>query len=83
MPDYGESSNGVKLAGVREGSPAEKGGLKAGDVIVKFAGKPVSTIQDYMENLSRSKPGDTVELGVRREGKDVTVKVTLGRRPSE
>jgi len=85
MPDYAESDSGkgIKLAGVREGSPAEKGGLKSGDTIVKFAGKPVSTIQDYMENLSRSKPGDVVDLGVLRDGKEVTLKVTLGKRPSE
>ncbi len=85
MPDYAESDSGkgVKLAGVREGSPAEKGGLKSGDVIIKFAGKPVSTISDYMESLSRGKPGDVVELGVQRDGKETTLKVTLGKRPSE
>lgn len=85
MPDYAESDSGkgIKLAGVREGSPAEKGGLKSGDTIVKFGGKPVSTIQDYMENLSRSKPGDEVELVVVRGGKETTLKVTLGKRPSE
>ena len=79
MPDYAESDKGqgVKLAGVREGSAAEKGGLKAGDTIVKYSGKPVSTIQDYMENLSRSKPGEIVELIVVRDGKETTLRVTL------
>src|SRR5207302_440001 len=83
MPDYAASAEGkgVKLAGVREGSPAEKGGLKAGDVLVKFAGKPVSTVQDYMECLSRSNPGDVVEVGVLRDGKATTLKVTLAGRP--
>jgi hypothetical protein len=84
MPDYGdESKQGMKLAGVREGSPAEKGGLKGGDVIVGFGGKPVATIYDYMESMAKYKPGDTVELRVKREGKELTLKVTLGSRPKE
>ncbi len=71
----------MKLEGVREGSPAEKGGLKGGDIIVGFGGKPVATIYDYTESLGRFKPDDTVEVVVKRDGKDVTLKVTLGRRP--
>ncbi len=84
MPDYGdESKKGMKLAGVREGSPAEKGGLKAGDVITGFGGKPVATIYDYMESMGRYKPGDSVEIVVQREGKEQKLQVTLGSRPKE
>ncbi|MGE3818620.1 MAG: M28 family peptidase [Isosphaeraceae bacterium] len=83
IPDYDEGVKGVKLNGVREGSPAEKGGMKAGDVIVGFGGKPVGTIYDYTESLGNYKPGDTVEVVVKRDGKDVTLKVTLGTKPSE
>jgi S1-C subfamily serine protease len=46
-----------------------------------MAGKPVGTIQDYMESLSTGKPGDEVEVVVKRDGKDVTLKVKLGNRP--
>jgi S1-C subfamily serine protease len=46
-----------------------------------MAGKPVGTIQDYMESLSTKKSGDEIEVVVKREGKDVTLKVTLGTRP--
>jgi hypothetical protein len=80
IPSYDDSTQGVKLEGVREGSPAEKGGLKGGDIIVGFGGKPVATIYDYTESLGRYKPGDTVDVVVKRDGKDVTLKVTLGRR---
>ena len=83
IPDYNEDVKGVKLNGVREGSPAEKGGLKKDDVIVGFGGKPVGTIYDYTDSLSRYKPGDAVEVVVKREGKEVTLKVTLGTKPSE
>jgi hypothetical protein len=83
IPDYNEDIKGVKLNGVREGSPAEKGGLQKDDVIVGFGGKPVGTIYDYTESLARHKPGDTVEVVVQRAGKEVKLKVTLGRKPSE
>lgn len=83
IPDYGgddETAGGVKLSGVTDGSPAEKGGIKGGDVVVKFDGKPVATLEDYTETLQRHKPGDAVEVVVKREGKEVTLKVTLGTR---
>ena len=84
IPDYGgnddEKAAGVKLSGVSDGSPAEKGGIKGGDVVVKFDGKPVATLEDYTETLRLHKPGDAVEVVVKREGKDVTLRVTLGSR---
>jgi hypothetical protein len=84
MPDYAdESRNGLKLADVREGSPAAKGGLKGGDVITRFGTTPVLTIYDFMETMGRYKPGDKVELVVKREGKELKLQVTLGRRPRE
>lgn len=84
MPDYAdESKQGMKLAGVRPGGPADKGGLREGDVIVAFGGKPVATIYDFMECMSQYKPGDSVELTFKRDGKEQKVKVTLGGRPRE
>ena len=55
--------------------------MKGGDIVIKMAGKPVGTIQDYMESLSTGKPGDEVEVVVKRDGKDVLLKVKLGNRP--
>ncbi|SIO19949.1 Zn-dependent amino-or carboxypeptidase, M28 family [Singulisphaera sp. GP187] len=83
IPDYDDSIKGVKLSGVREGSPAEKGGLKANDIVVGFGGKPVATIYDYTESLGRYKPGDVVDVVVKRGEKEETLKITLGDRPSE
>lgn len=83
IPDYDDSVKGVKLSGVREGSPAEKGGLKGGDVIVGFGGKPIATIYDYTESLGHYKPGDAVDVVVQRDGKETTLKITLGSRPSQ
>jgi membrane-associated protease RseP (regulator of RpoE activity) len=81
VPDYGAEDKGVKLSAVREGSPAEKGGIKGGDVIISFDGKPIATIFDYTDSLGRAKPGDKVDIIVKREGKDVTLKVTVGSKP--
>ena len=83
IPDYNEDVKGVKLNGVREGSPAEKGGLKGGDVIVKFGDRAVTTIYDYTEALGKYKPDQTVEVVVKRGEAEVTLKVTLGRKPSQ
>jgi hypothetical protein len=81
-PAYGEDVEGVKLEGVTEGSPAEKAGLKGGDVIVKFGGVAVKDIESYMVAMSAKKPGDVVEVVVLRDGEEVTLKATLGARPS-
>jgi hypothetical protein len=83
IPDYGGADKGVKLSGVREGSPAEKGGLKEGDIIVGLGGKPIGTVDDYMESLVRYKPGDSAEVVVERDGKETKLTVTFGTRPAE
>lgn len=80
MPDYAdESKSGMKLSDVREGGPAQKAGVKGGDVIVGIGGKPIATIYDYMESLGRYKPGDVVDVTVKRDGKDVVLRVELGK----
>ncbi len=83
-PSYGESDvKGVKLDGVTEGGPADKAGLKGGDIIIRFAGAPVETIEDFMMGLSEHKPGDAVEVVVLRDGEEKTLKATLGSRGQE
>jgi aminopeptidase YwaD len=80
VPDYGESTEGMKIGGVRPGGPAEKGGLKAGDVIVKMAGKKILNIYDYMGLLGELKPGDKVPVEVNRGGTIVSLTVELEKR---
>jgi hypothetical protein len=80
-PAYGDDSNaGVKLEGVSEGSPAQKAGLQAGDLVVKLAGETVHNVEDYMETLMKHKPGETVEVVVKRGSEEKTIPVTLGTR---
>lgn len=81
-PSYTDNNGeGVKLDGVSEGGPAEKAGLKEGDVIVKFAGKDVRDLGSYMAAMSSKKVGDTVEVVVKRDGKEKTFRVKLASRP--
>jgi S1-C subfamily serine protease len=76
IPDYATEVAGVKLSGVRGGSPAEKAGLKGGDIIVQFAGQKIANIYDYTYALDAVKIGQPVEIVVMREGKQVSVKAT-------
>ena len=76
IPDYSTEVKGVKLSGVRAGSPAEKGGLKGGDVVVEFAGQKIANIYDYTYALDAVKIGTAVKVTVERDGKRVEVTVT-------
>lgn len=76
IPDYATEVAGVKLSGVRGGSPADKAGLKGGDVIVEFGGQKVVNIYDYTYALDAVKIGQPVNLVVLRDGKKVELKVT-------
>lgn len=82
-PEYDDVVKGVKLSGVTAGSPAEKAGLKAGDVIVSFGGKAVTSVEEYSLILRQFKPGDEVEVVVKRGDQTLTFKVTLAARPGQ
>jgi Zn-dependent M28 family amino/carboxypeptidase len=81
IPDMaGGDSPGLRLTGVRAGSPADVAGLKPGDVIVEFDGKLIKDIYTYSDALFARKPGDRVDVVVMRDGQRLTLHVTLGRR---
>jgi Zn-dependent M28 family amino/carboxypeptidase len=82
IPDYSAEVKGVQLSGVSPGSPAEKAGLKGGDILVKLGEKEIRNIYDYTYALGAHKPGDRVVAVVRREGKDVEAELVLAARPS-
>lgn len=75
IPNYAKEVNGVELDGVREGSLAEKSGLKAGDIIVQFGARPIRNIYDYTEAIRETKPGDSVDVVVMRGNEKVTLRV--------
>lgn len=76
MPgNYGED-NGVLVGAVTAGGPAEKGGVKEGDLIVEIGGKPVKNMYGYMAAIAAQKPDTPVDVVVVRKDKKVTLKVT-------
>jgi S1-C subfamily serine protease len=76
IPDYATEVAGVKLSGVRGGSPADKGGLKGGDVIVEFAGQKIANIYDYTYAIDAAKIGQPILVKVRRGEEVVELTVT-------
>ena len=80
IPDFGEQVEGFKLSGVREGSPAAKAGLQAGDIIVKFGNVDVKNIYDFTYGLAGHKPGDEVQVVIKRGKETITASVKLEAR---
>ncbi len=72
VPDFsGGDVKGAKLSGTTPGSPAEKAGIKAGDVVVELAGKKIENLYDYSFAIGALKAGVPVEIVVERDGKRV------------
>lgn len=82
VPDYAGTTDGLRVTDVNAGSPASTGGLKPGDVIIKFADLPVVDIQGLSTGLRKHKPGDEVKLVVKRDDKQLSLDVTLGKPPT-
>ena len=81
IPDMSNSAGrGLRLTGVRAGSPAEQAGLTAGDVIVEFAGRAVKDLYDFSDALYSHRPGDAVSVTVLRNGDRKQFTVHLGKR---
>lgn len=81
IPDMSSSdASGLRLTGVRAGSPADQAGLAAGDVVVEFGGRRVTNLYDYSDALYSHHPGDTVSVIVMRNGARKQFTVKLGKR---
>ena len=77
MPDYTFRGNGVKVDGVSENRPAQKAGVKTGDVIYQLGDFMVSDVETYMQTLSKFKKGDTKTVKIKRGTEDIKVEVTF------
>ncbi len=80
IPDMGEEVKGVKFADVRDASPAAKAGLKAGDILVEFAGMEIKNLYDFTYALRSHKPGEVVRVAVLRGTQRITADVKLEQR---
>jgi serine protease Do len=78
-----KQTSGALIAGVEKNSPADKGGLEAGDIILKFDGKPINTSSDLPRVVAATKPGKVVPVEIVRKGANKTLQLGVGEMPSE
>lgn len=74
-------ARGALIAGVVRGGPADKAGIRPGDVLLALAGKDVANSSGMLNQIAAIRPGDAVEMRVMRRGQEKTLQVTMGKRP--
>ncbi|GAA4251672.1 Do family serine endopeptidase [Azospirillum formosense] len=87
-PEIAESvglsqTKGALVAEVTPDSPAAKAGVRQGDVILAYGGKPVNTLRDLTRRVADTKAGDTVDMTVVRKGKETTLTAHIAPLPAE
>jgi hypothetical protein len=80
IPNYADSTDGLLLDGVRENSPAATAGIKAGDKIVKLAGREIRNVYDYTYALGEMKAGQEYEVELMRAGQRIKLTITPAAR---
>jgi len=75
------STRGALIAGVLRGGPADKAGIKPGDILVEVQGKPVADPAGMLNLIAALAPGQAAKVRLKRQGQDVDATVTVGRRP--
>jgi S1-C subfamily serine protease len=75
------STSGALIAGVMRGSPADKAGVKPGDLLVAIDDKPVADAQVMLGLIAALAPGQNSRFGLRRDGKAVELAIVIGKRP--
>jgi serine protease Do len=78
-----KNTNGALVAGIEKNSPADKGGLLAGDVIIKFDGKEIEASNDLPRVVGNTKPGKVVPVEIIRKGASKVLNVGVGEMPNE
>lgn len=77
MPSYSSEDDGLKVDGVTEGKPAQKAGIKSGDVILQMGDIVIKDIQNYMEALGKFEKGQTIPVKLKRGEEILTLQVTF------
>jgi serine protease DegQ len=76
-----KDTNGVLISGVLEGGPADKAGMKPGDVLTQVNGQAVNDVAALLNRIAQTNPGDEAKVALLRKGKPMTLKVQVGKRP--
>ncbi len=75
------TAEGAIIKGVLSGGPADRAGVKPGDVLVAIEGKPIADPQGVLNAVTGIAPGSAAKVKVKRKGQDLELAVTVGRRP--
>jgi serine protease DegQ len=76
-----KDTNGVLISGVLEGGPADKAGMKPGDVLTQVNGQLVNDVVTLLNRIAQTSPGDEAKINLLRKGKPMALKVQVGKRP--
>jgi serine protease Do len=74
-----ESGKGILVAQVTDDSPADRAGLRQGDVILEFQGEPVNDVGGFRNRVSLTPPGSTERLTILRDGESMTLQLVIGK----
>ncbi len=77
IPDFGQEQPGYAISGATKDSPADKAGLKGGDIIIKLGDSKIGNLEDFDSALRKFKGGDKVPVIVKRGGEEVRAEITL------
>ena len=77
IPNFAFQGPGVKLDGVSAGSPAERAGLRAGDILLALDGEAIASLRAFSNMLKALEPGQSVKARYAREGREAEVTVTV------
>lgn len=80
-PSMEPADRGIRVGAVVPGSAAEKGGLRAGDVILAFDGVPITGFMEIYDIIQNCRVGQRVKLRILREGREIEMEFDLGKRP--
>jgi serine protease Do len=79
VPIPGTKLYGVQLNSIEDGEPADRAGVKKGDIVIEFGGVPIRTEEEFLSRVRRAEPYSTVKVVVMRGGQRVEIPVNLGR----
>lgn len=74
---------GVFVAAVQSGSPADRGGIRAGDVLLSLDGKKIATPEALRQEVSKISPGTSIEVRLYRDQRERTVQISVGAPPRD
>jgi hypothetical protein len=80
VPSYEFMGPGVKIEATVQGSPAERAGLKPGDLLVQFQGQPIADLRAYAQMLRGTQPGQEVSITIERDGQRKELRIRLEKR---